>query len=155
MITVYSWHSLRQTFEARASEWALAFMTFSLGVVSFFNVDLFADFRFSNLARVADQTTWAWGFLLVGGFRLSALFINGSYWRTPQIRSIFAFLTCFVWFQLALGLLYNFSFGIALLPWLFLLDAYNSVRAGREAGVAQYIQRHAKDTNNGLSITQP
>jgi hypothetical protein len=158
MITVHAWESINETFEARASEWALACVMFSLGVVSAVNEDLFASSNaFGVLARWATQETWALIFLSVGFVRLCVLFVNGGYWRTPHFRSALAFASCFVWFQLVLGFAPNVSFLLATMPWVFLLDAYNALRSAREAGIAQYLHMSKKSTRNGRSaqLTQP
>lgn len=146
MITIYSWQSLRRTFEARASEWALAWMTVSLGIVSLINPQLFETPGFNKIVRIAEPMVWMIGFMTVGILRLSVLFINGMWWRTPHFRCAFAFLTCFLWFNVSIGLAVNQSFGLAIVPWLFLLDAYNSIRSGKEAGIAQYLQENKKET---------
>ena len=69
------------------------------------------------------------------------LLINGAWWRSPHLRALMAFLSCFVWWQMSSDLVPNFALGFALLPPILALDAYNAIRAGREAGVAHYIQR--------------
>lgn len=150
MVIVHSWESLRATFEARASEWALAGAIFCLGLVSFFNTTLFQSPNFDGLTEWATQRTWAVGFLTIGFLRGMVLIINGGWWRTPHFRAVFAFLAAGVWFHLMLGFAANLSFALAIMPWLFLLDAYNALRAGREAGIAQLFQSsHKKKENDG------
>lgn len=146
MVFIYTLQSLKETFEARASEWMLAAATVSLAIVLFYNPTMFADrpAGFSGLSSLASQPIWGWGLLIVGGMRLVVLFINGGWWRTPHFRAGLAFLTCFAWFYLSVGFARNLSLGIAFFPWVFLLDAYNSVRVIREAGVAQYLHKHYK-----------
>ncbi len=149
MVIIHAWESLSDTFEARASEWALSAATVCLGLVCLFNSDLFVNRAFRGLSEWAGQDAWAIGFLLVGIARLTVLLINGAYWRTPQFRSAFAFLTAGVWFQLLLGFAANFSFLLAIMPWLFLLDTYNAMRAGREAGIGLRFHRLKRDAENG------
>lgn len=149
MLIVHAWESLNETFEARASEWCLGAATCTLALVSFLNVDLFKSPGFDRLADVAAQQTWAWIFLVFGGARITVLLINGAYWRTPLFRALLAFFTAGLWFQLTWGVAANWSFGIALMPWLFVLDTYNALRAGREAGVAQFLHKQKKDLKSG------
>lgn len=151
MIINHTWSSLNQTFEARASEWALAAITVCLGLVCLLNLDLFDNPIYHYLRTWANPEIWGSIFVLIGASRLTVLFINGGYWRTPHFRSIFAFTCCFLWFQLSLGFASNLGFGLAVYPWLFFLDAYNALRAGREAGIAQYLQKHRRETQNGGS----
>lgn len=149
MIINHTWSSLNQTFEARASEWALAAITLCLGLVCLLNLELFDNINYQYMKSWANQEIWGSIFVMIGALRLTVLFINGGYWRTPHFRSMFAFACCFLWFQLSLAFMSNFGFSIAIYPWLFFLDAYNALRAGREAGIAQYLQKHRRETQHG------
>lgn len=152
MYIAHSWQSLTDTFEARASEWALAGATFSLGLVSMLNTDLYTNPGFRGLTEWFDQPTWTIIFLTVGFLRLTVLLINGAYWRTPQFRCLFAFITAGVWFQLLLGFAANLSFFLAVMPWIFGLDVYNAKRAGREAGISLLFHSyHTREAKNGGS----
>jgi hypothetical protein len=153
----HSWQSLSDTFEARASEWALAGAMLCLGLVSALNADLFTDPAFRGLTDWASQPMWALGFLTVGILRLIVLLVNGAYWRTPQFRCLFAFISAGVWFQLLLGFAANLSFFLAFLPWIFGLDVYNAVRAGREAGIGFLFHRYHQEgmkSNGGPAIAK-
>jgi hypothetical protein len=145
MIIAHSFHSLRDTFEARASEWALTGVLLSMALVFLLNDAFFYKEHFSGLRDIANSRGfWAAILTFVGLTRLSVLVINGSYYRTPHWRSATAFLSAGVWFLLFMGFLRNGSIMAAIAPWIFLLDAYNSKRAGREAGMSEFIQRHVK-----------
>lgn len=148
MVIIHSWTSFQQTFEARASEWFLGAITASLAIVTMLNDDLFQGLNFVGLKSVFSQDTWALIFLVLGVSRIIVLIINGNYWRTPHFRCAMAFFSCFLWFQLALGLAPNMSLGLAVFPWLFLLDAFNALRAGREVGMAQVIQHHRQEAKS-------
>lgn len=144
--------SLRETFPARASEWALATMLFGWAVVLSSNPDLFSETRsFAGLAQFADQKVWAWMCLFAGGGRLMFLAINGAWRRTPHLRALTALITCFFWFQITAGLLWaeSSSTGLAIYPVLFFLDAFNVIRAMGDAGSADRIHRQQEQALNG------
>lgn len=142
--------SLAETFPGRASEWALGVILFNWSLVLTLNPDLFQDGRsYAELARWADQQTWATLCLAVGGGRLLVLAINGAWRRSPHARTAAAFVSCFFWFQITLGLIGagTGSTGLAVYPILFLLDVYNAIRAIGEAGSSD--RRHKRVARNG------
>lgn len=157
MIIISALGSLNTTFEVRASEWALAFSMTSLAFITFANPALFDMDSFvtivamtrpmANALHVSIGTLWGVVFTCVGLGRLCMLLVNGAWWPTPHFRSLAAFCSCFIWFQITIGIALNFSWGLAIFPWLFLLDAYNALRAGHEAGVSQYLRRYGKEKN--------
>jgi hypothetical protein len=145
MVIAHSFRSLQETFEARASEWMLTCALISLSIVFFFNDDMFYKEAFNGLRELnPEQDTWAVLFAVVGMARLSVLLVNGMYWRTPHFRALGAFLCMGIWFVFCIGFLRNGSIMIAIMPWIFLLDAYNAKRASREAGKSEYIQRYGR-----------
>lgn len=162
MVILSAWESLQTTFNARKSEWFLALAFVNLGVVSVMNSDLFADSHYQDVLEIGKFaakylhvepiTLWTVGFFVVGFSRLAVLFINGAWWRTPLFRSSLAFLSCFLWFQMWLGLAANVSWDSALILWVFALDGYNALTAAHEAGFAQAIHHHSKEVSkNGGS----
>lgn len=155
MILLHSWNSLQTTFPTRAAEWYMGLSMTALGVVFGYNTTLFAMYPvpLAGLARVADQPTWAAVCLSLGIVRLLALTINGLWWRSPMIRCIMAFGSCFVWWQLSAGLIANVGIASAFLPLCFIFDAYNAIRCGRKAGVSEYVHRLEleAETRNGHS----
>lgn len=144
--------SMRETFPGRASEWALGLMLFGWSIVLTMNPDLFAEGRsYTELARWAEQDTWAMICLMIGGGRLLVLAINGAWRRSPHARAAAAFISCFFWFQVTLGLLGagTGGTGLAVYPVLFLLDAFNAIRTIGEAGRTDRIygrERYGTDT---------
>lgn len=146
MIVAHSFESLKNTFEARASEWALTGVLVSMAVVFLVNDTMFYGENFSRLREILDSRFgWAAVFSVVGLVRLAVLVINGAYWRTPHFRAATAFFSAGVWFLLFLGFVRNGSMMAAIAPWIFLLDAYNIKRASHEAGKSEFIQRHVKN----------
>jgi len=155
MVIVHSIRSLQETFEARASEWMLTCAIVSLGLVFTFNSSMFYGSSFEGLRSIINsQVAWASILLSVGMLRLCVLCINGLYYRTPHFRSFTAFVSSGVWFLFFIGFVRNGSMLMALMPWIFLLDAYNAKRAGREAGTSEYVQRHASRLKAGARTTQ-
>ena len=150
MILDHLARSLRETFPARASEWALGAMLFNWSVVLSLNPTLFEEGRsYSELARWMSQDAWVWLCLAVGGARLLVLAINGAWRRSPHARAIAAFVSCFFWFQITLGMIGagTWSTGLAIYPVLFMLDAFNAIRSMGEAGFSDAI--HKRVGKNG------
>lgn len=141
----YFFASLHETFEARASEWALTGMVISLSLVFILNTDLIESPNFIRLRSISDNSIW-WAAIcfVVGISRLTVLLINGSYWRTPHLRALTAFLSLWIWFLFIVGFVRNGSLMAAIMPWIFILDAYNAKRSAREAGKSEFIQRYGK-----------
>jgi hypothetical protein len=134
--------SLRETFPIRASEWALATILLNWSIILAANPDLFADrASYANLARFASQETWALLCLLAGVGRLLVLLINGAWRRTPHLRAIGAFVSCFFWFGITLGFAQNdlWSTGMAVYPVFLLLDGYNIFKAITDAAIIDNI----------------
>ncbi len=145
MVIVHSLslESLRETFEARASEWMLACATLSLAFVFFLNINMFYSEAFEGLRGINNNRYfWGMAFFVVGAIRLSVLTINGSYYRTPHMRAVTAFFCAGVWFMLCVAFARNGSVLIAITPWIFFLDAYNTVRAAKEAGKSEFGHRY-------------
>lgn len=150
MILIHSFKSLGATFEARASEWALTGAVLSLSTVFMFNSSMFYSPSFAGLRDIiGSRYVWTMLLLIVGLLRLSVLCVNGMYWRTPHLRAITAFICSGVWFLFCMGFMQNGSLMIAVMPWVFALDAYNAKRASREAGLSESIHRHAKSKGLG------
>lgn len=150
MIVVHSFRSLQETFEARASEWALTGVLISLSIVFLVEGDMFSRNTFDGLRSILDSH-YGWSAILavVGLTRLSVLVVNGYYWRTPHLRSLTAFLSAGIWFLFCAGFARHGSIMVAVAPWIFLLDAYNAKRAGHEAGKSEYIQRYHTQMRRG------
>lgn len=88
-----------------------------------------------GLARIANEDTWGMFCLGAGIMRILALGING--WWVPvtyHLRSLTAFLSCFVWAQISLGLAAttNASTGLAVYPWLMVADMACVLLAARD-----------------------
>ena len=147
MIFAHITRSLRDTFPGRASEWALGFMLFGWAVILAANPDLFTEgMGYRGLAAVFHQQVWMWLCLVVGGGRLIVLAINGAWRRSPHLRGTAAFISCFFWFEVTVGIIQTglVNTGLAIYPVLFLLDAFNAIRAMGEAGLSDRIHGRGK-----------
>ncbi|MBL8578073.1 MAG: hypothetical protein JNK47_12665 [Mesorhizobium sp.] len=125
-------------------------MLFLWAIVLQVNPDLFKNApSFGPLAQMVQQSTWAMLCLVVGGGRLVMLAINGAWRRSPHLRALAAFISCFFWFQISLGFLQagTFGTGLAIYPVLFALDVYNAFRAAGDAGSSDRI--HSRSPRNG------
>lgn len=125
----------QQTFPLRVSEWVMAVILVNIGFVLLLNPEIFALPQHSAMARWANVYVWGWGCLLMGAVRFAVLVINGAWRASPHIRAVTAFLACFVWLEILLGLGASgvASIGLAVYPWFLVLDTYNVFRAASDA----------------------
>lgn len=152
MLVVHTLESLQETFEARASEWALTGAVLSLAAIFFLNGEMFyGESLYGIRNMINDRFIWAWLFLSVGVVRLAVLLVNGAYWRTPHFRALTAFLCTGVWFLLLIGFMKSGSILAAIMPWVFFLDAYNVKRASLEAGKSEFVQRRVKTNTDRMN----
>lgn len=140
-------------FTTRATEWLFA--TFLVGwalllfaVPSMFEGPVAA--QFIALKATFNQQTWAFGCAVVGLTRLVALYINGSRRSTPYVRMLFAFLSCFFWYQISLGLFVSGipTTGWAIYPVILLFEMYNVFRAASDARLVYDEARAMHDGTN-------
>lgn len=132
------WTSLKASFPIRKSEWSAAGLVLGMWVVLTFNRDLFLSSPgYLRMAAYAPQNVWAWACFVVGFGRMAVLFVNGHYWRTPHWRAFAAFLSCLLWYQMALALAPTFGVGLVFALWAFVLDVLNFRQAFSEAAVSE------------------
>jgi hypothetical protein len=127
---------LTKTFPIRVTEWLLAGIMLSWSIVCWnLSPAAWSALSYSGLSRLAQQDTWAFFAFWIAVVRLSALTINGAWRPSPHLRATGAFLACFMWAQISLGLLTSevSSMGLAVYPWLLLADIYNVFRASHDA----------------------
>ena len=145
MIFHHATSSLRATFPIRASEWALSAMLFNWGLLLLMNDGLFAlSPSYYVFAALMPEALWGYACLAVGMMRLSVLFVNGMWRRSPHLRALGAFVSCFFWFQITAGFVFAWtgSTGLAVYPVLFLLDLHNVMRAASDAAIVD--SKHAR-----------
>lgn len=145
---------LTKTFPVRVAEWLLAGIMLSWSIAAWnLGPSDWSNPAFSGLARIANNTTWAFFAFWIAIARLAALIRNGGWRPSPHLRAAGAFLACFLWLQVSLGM---FSAdirttGIAVYPWLLLADIYNVFRASHDARISDDRARAAKSNEPGVS----
>jgi hypothetical protein len=107
-------NGVREHFDTRITEWAMALMLGSWGLnlldpaVSF----SFAPAAWKNLIAVPfmdNEFKWGWAAIFLGAARTVALILNGTFPGTvysrysPNVRALVAFLGALIWFQVAMS----------------------------------------------------
>lgn len=145
---------LSKTFPIRVMEWLLAGIMLSWSIVCWnLPAGQWASPLYSGLSRLAEQNTWAFFAFWIAVIRLAALTINGAWRPSPHFRAAGAFLACFMWLQISLGLLSSevSSTGIAVYPWLLLADIYNVFRASHDARQSDDRARSSRHHRAGVN----
>lgn len=134
--------SLRQHFPARKTEWLNSGFLICWGVYVMLHPELFTDPNsaklWSGMLAVAEYTGiypalfWGGGAFIVGMLRSVALFINGSWTRTPLIRLIASFGSMLIISQIIIGFYHSglSNTGLVVYPWLVVADLLSAYQAG-------------------------
>jgi len=149
---------LKQTVPQRISEWLVSAILATWGLVVFFiNDATWAADVYSGLARIGDHRIWGAAALVIGCAKLIALFINGAMRRSPHARACGSFLAMFIWLQLSAAALFAdaLTVGLAVYPWLFLIEFYNLHRAARDAGLSDFVFRSTREARKDAELAQP
>lgn len=142
---------IAESFPVRASEWLLSLAMIRWGFILLDDGDIFVNSpAFAPLAAIAAENVWGWLAVTAGIARLIALVVNGTFQGTlysyysPHVRCAMSFVTCFVWAQISMGLHASGvpTTGMAVYPILFLLDAWNAVRAAGDAGAMRAAKKN-------------
>lgn len=149
---------LTKTFPIRVTEWLLAGIMLSWAIACWNLAPAdWADPIYAGLSRFAAQNTWAFYAFWIGVIRLAALTINGAWRPSPHLRAAGAFLACFMWLQISLGMFTAEirAVGVAIYPWLLLADIYNVFRASHDARLSDDRARavHGRGVNEGADAT--
>lgn len=133
---------MKRHFEVRAIEWWSAGCLASWGMVVLLIPNLFLDhrynFMFSTLTAWAPQQVWGLFAFTMGLTRLGSLFVNGFWFRTPQIRLMTAFFSVCVWFFITAGLARSGTYlGVAIYGWHMVADIYSSFRSAADTVEAE------------------
>ncbi|WP_309084143.1 hypothetical protein [Chelativorans sp.] len=138
---------IREHFPQRVSEWVLTGAILGWAAVLSGDGNTFANApSFSELARMADEDTWAVICLVVGLLRLTALVINGTFRAfpySPHMRGLASFAACIFWGQVALGMMLAWlnhgAAGTGMVIYLAAMaqDAWNLFRAWADVGASQ------------------
>ena len=147
LIVVSMVHGIAGHFPLRVTCWVLSAILANIGFVLIGRPDFFHEQPvYMFMARVGPPEWWGDVCLILGSSRIVALVINGSFpwfhW-SAHIRSFLAAGCCLIWFQLSLGFLTTplSGLGVAVYPFLMLLEIYNALTAAQEA---------ASDTNKHI-----
>lgn len=104
------WFGMFDNFRMRAAAWIMSATLTWIGLCFLQDGTLFNDhdtgFRYVYLGRILGQHEWAWIILGIGGFRLLAHVVNGTFENFPwsaHIRCVGAAVSCFVWVNIWLG----------------------------------------------------
>lgn len=133
-------------FPVRVNEWIQTYAIGGLGVVFLLNPDTFDKTpSFTEMARWADETTWAAICLNVAFWRLLALIVNGTFKAhfpySAHLRGMAAFAACFFWGQIMLGVGVSAYAGVG--SWTgfviyssaMMADIWNMIRSWFDIGV--------------------
>lgn len=132
-------------FVTRWGEWVKSAIMVAMGFQLQRPDELFATYPiYRVMAAVASENAWGSLLILIGGIRLMALAINGTFQAyrlstlTPLIRSALSFLSAGVWFALAWGYWAALPGGIGFImaAGLMLCDLGLCLNIAREAGAA-------------------
>lgn len=152
-----TWVGLRKHFDARSLEWFIGIYLCAWGAYVILHPGMFtqsgAGRVFSGLLDLGPQEVWGFGAFVVGGIRLTALFINGTWGLTPLIRVATSFLSVFVWFWVCVGL-YRSGMpqtGLIVYPGFVLADMFSAFRAASDAYEAEAMRR-LKDLAEGPNV---
>ena len=94
----------------RTISWIMSLNMVVFGLILLANPDAMSlpgrTVIYADLLRIASEHSWGLICVAVGGFRLVALFINGTFptfpW-SPWMRALGSFLACLFWLQIELG----------------------------------------------------
>lgn len=124
-------------FAIRLGEWFSSFNLISIALLMYGAPKMFESnpLYFAGLSTFGGQPFWGFICGLFGIVRVAALWVNGRKPITPFIRMALAFFSCFVWYQLAIGLFLSGipGLGWVLVPWLLALEFYNVFRSAADA----------------------
>lgn len=131
-------------FPSRASEWIMSGVLITWGIILLGPNNVFASSpAWAEMSYVATENTWGLFAVSIGMMRLLALFINGTFPRTwygkisPKVRAFMSALSVLVLVSISIGLYSATGLettGLAVYPWLAVLDFWNVLRASSDAG---------------------
>ena len=129
-------------FPVRATEWMLAAMKASFGLLLLLREDIFLAPEtaplFTGFRAIFPQMTWALIGSLAGCFHLAALYINGTWRRSPHVRGFCSGVGTVFWSLVVYGLVSGgvWNTGLAIYPWFVVFSVYNLTRAMQDASLS-------------------
>lgn len=134
---------VKEHFRTRATSWIMSFNIFGMGLIlivnpTFLNGDVRAH-SYVYLLTIMPQWAWAIWCVGVGLMRIVALVINGTFPRLPwmaHVRLAGAFLSCFLWFNLMLGVWVRggWTFAVPMFTSMIAFELLSTYVAANEAG---------------------
>jgi hypothetical protein len=135
-------------FPVRVPEWIMTYALFGLGWVFWLHPDTFdKSASFTEMARWADERTWALVCMFAALVRLGALVVNGTFKDrfpySPHLRGLASLGACTFWGQVTLGVVvsaYNSDgvwTGFVIYSAAMLTDMWNLFRSWADIGSAK------------------
>jgi hypothetical protein len=121
----------------RTVEWLLAALMVGWGIFLLMPWTTFDAPLYHWLALLAGERTWGSFSVAIGALRMVALYINGSWRRTPLIRA-FAAVMGLIWW-IVIGFLISFGVhgappaDLLFFPIFAYFEAYSCYRSGQDA----------------------
>lgn len=152
--------SISHHWPARKMEWVLGGMVLAWGLYTLSHPEMFYSVSgtgrvFSGLVMLTPSWAepfrfWGWMASVVGLIRLMALYVNGAHVRTPVVRVVTAFLTMFVFAQIAIGFWQSgvANTGIVIYSGLVVADIISAYAAGQDAITAEVQRRIERGSLN-------
>lgn len=136
--------TLGDSLKFRLSEWGLSVIMLCFGFILLHPYDTLAAPVYALMRSTASEMVWGWGCFILGATRLIVLIINGAWKRSPHFRAFAAFLSCFVWVQIALSLSVGGTLptGIAVYSVFVIMDMVSAYRAAADARVSDEAARN-------------
>lgn len=138
MIIAHIRSSFAEAFFPRVSEWTPAVIITGLGWVLLVNEALMRTGTgkgYALMLSIAEQRTWAISLIVFGLCRITILFINGAWRRSPIARALAAALSMFFWTQIMLSFAPVFGFAFVAYAGFLGMDLVNIFRAMRDARI--------------------
>ena len=131
--------------QTRSVEWLLAALMVAWGLGLMLPGDTMGLPQYRLLAAIAPELVWASWSISVGGLRIVALYVNGSWKRTPLIRASCAAFGMMWW--LILGYLFQSATngaapaGLMFYPVFIAFEGYSVYRGARDSYHTGALQR--------------
>lgn len=125
--------------QTRSVEWLLASLMIAWGIGLMLPGNTMDLPQFRYLGALAPEPVWAAWSIAIGGIRLCALYVNGSYYRTPLIRAACSVIGIIWW--LVLGYLFQVAAqemiappaGLTWYPVFVGFEGYSAYRGARDS----------------------
>lgn len=145
---------LKRHFPARWPEWFMSGFAFFWGLYVVLHPELFTQSAtaqtLAGLKAMAGSfppaAVWGVSPVVMGLIRAAALFVNGSYTRTPMIRLGMSFASAFIWTQVFIGLLKTGVPNTGLVAYFsfVVLDTVSAYRAATDTVYAEKVRHEEK-----------